>query len=403
MIILIYARQAWRFIPLLGFALSLQGLPIVESIDDLEGSPAYQISDDWQVRLGIAESGPAGGMWMNAYCLLEYTGGKEWVVEYEWLGKGRRVANIPWEDLVGPVKLVVSDPDSRLLSVLQDRSMVEYSEIELRDRHFLFIKSFPVAWRGRYHIEFKALSGCLLAERILDVEKPAAHGWTRMALPAWRGKYGQAFFRPTAHAAYPVLNGDIPAFHSYGKGRGWRSSQSGRLEGRVYEAHRLGRREPLPGQLPGSEGWTPLEPPQPLRTGPDIRHFALELRMEGNVVVVSSEPCGIEMVDWPDEHLLVRWWVNGKLFEPPPSDSYEILQSSRQVTMAKRMEIRMDKIPTYLGELCENDKVAMQVMYASECRAMLKTRGILDPLLANFAGEFPLPLLSNVLEIPLEE
>ena len=400
---LFYNRQAWRLIPLLGCALSLQGLPILETFGDLEKSPALAISGDWQVRVGVAGPGPDGGAWMNAYCLLEFTGGKESIVEHEWLGDRRRVTNIPWEDLVGPVQLVVSDPDARLLPVLETRSMVEYSEIELRDRYFLFIKSFPVAWEGRYHIEFKALSGCVLSERILEVVKPAAHGWTRMALPPWRGKDGQAFVRPTAHAAYPVLKGDDPAFHSYGKGRGWRFSPRGSFEGREFEAHRLGKREPLPGRLPGSEGWTPLEPPQPLLTGTDARHFELELRREGNLVVVSSEPCGIEMVDWPEEHLLVRWWVNGKLFEPPLSDSGGLLESSRQVTMTRRIEIRMDKVPEYLGELCDHDKVAMQVMYAPECRVLPKSRGMLAPLLANYADEFPLPLLSNVLEIRVEE
>ena len=151
-------------------------------------------------------------------------------------------------------------------------------------------------------------------------------------------------------------------------------------------------RSSLPGTLPCDPRWlNPAPWPKNLPATP------LQLTLDNGQFVIKAG--GRQLIDWPDWHLLARWWVNGQPVEAPRPIQPHARQAARQVTATATFRIAFG-YPDALGSVKSGDKLALQLMYApefEELAADAQTAGhisIVDHQLAT-------PLLSNKLEFTL--
>ena len=103
------------------------------------------------------------------------------------------------------------------------------------------------------------------------------------------------------------------------------------------------------------------------------------------------------MIDWPDELLLARWWVNGKAIVAEKGGRNILKSMSRKMELTSEMIVTFN-YPTSLGAVKEGDKIALQVLYAPDGfdfdpEAMLLQESVRWRVSA--------PVLSNKIEFPV--
>ena len=132
--------------------------------------------------------------------------------------------------------------------------------------------------------------------------------------------------------------------------------------------------------------------------GLDQIDSVLALSLQNNEFQIQSN--GLKMVDWPDENLLARWWVNDAPVVPPRNDTCMKMQQGRRVGATELMQVSWN-FPDDLGEIKAGDKLKLQVLYCPtgyECLMKTPSSGAAIAMMASETA-VPRPLLSNVLEI----
>jgi len=119
---------------------------------------------------------------------------------------------------------------------------------------------------------------------------------------------------------------------------------------------------PLPGRVPGDDGWLNNIAPRHSRGRNSKQAYRpLVLSLEKDVFVVQATA---PLVNWPDQLLLARRWVNDRPVEPKIVQEVEREQLHCQPAPTKRFEIAA-RLPTGLGELKQDDKIGLQLLYST--------------------------------------
>jgi hypothetical protein len=125
--------------------------------------------------------------------------------------------------------------------------------------------------------------------------------------------------------------------------------------------------------------------------------------MQDTMIVVDSP---VKLINWPDMHLLARWWINDRAVIPTRSDEVKQISLGRLMTYSKRLPIAF-RLPASLGELKPSDKVSLQVLYSPDMIRQLPESRFLESLEYLVASpddkSATVPLLSNRLEVEVTE
>jgi len=350
-------------------------IPDVAALEALEAFEPHRLATGWEVRLGLGEAGADAGPWRLLYCLARYVGDDakpSFSVDGKVYGR-----------LLGPVFCTTSG---------EARAVSQMAMWASAPREGLFCSLVLVAWEGAYKLRVVSPKGRTLAQRELVVKTPRPCPWQQFA----RGRRTLAregepscCVRAKAYAACPSF-GECASI--------WPPSDR-----QVEFAARQGG-TPLPGRIPLGGPWEELlgaKEVRQLREGE--RRHPLRLTLDGKAFVVRA---GVKMVDWPDLHVLARWWVNGRPVIPKRSEGMEMIQLGRLLSYAREMKVAVGW-PDSLGNLGEGDKVGLQVLYSPGMTEQIPRKRADGKLLcAAFAGDEDVarvPLLSNRIDFTITQ
>ena len=306
---------------------ALPDLPVVVSMDDLRKVKPIDIGHDWTVRLGVsaadsddADSRPPAEPWFLVYCLAEHKGPER--------EAALPLPAAPGGEPVGPVSVHVDwiEQEGRRAAV---QRVLQAPQSFPREACFVYAVAAP--WKGRPRVKVDGPDGKPIATATIDIPKPRRTYWQQFARLARRDEVG-------ADVNTLVLDRPLAATPRFGA-----AGRSG-LHG---DANALGAGADRDIELPSPGG----------------RTDGLRLSLEAGVFTVQ---CDRKLVDWPDEHLLARWWVNDRAVHaiPVADDEAFIAQArARMVGHRNRVAVAFG-LPDHAGLLKPGDRVALQLLYA---------------------------------------
>jgi len=338
-------------------------IPTVTRFDQLRSQQPIRLRDNWEVRFGLGDGGAEAGPWRLLYCLANWTNENESPsLAYEGESFG---------EPLGPVCYRVSMDGETPLAACA-KVMFDAKEPPPEG---LYCGMVLTAWEGKYHVEIISRDNKIIARRTIEVPQPRPLYWQEFARQ-------EGTIQPSPVAARPAFGGTWPLWEN-----------GGRI------ASQLHRQCPLPGTIPTPHAWIQHVATKAIREGELIYPLKLTLT-DGHFVIRSP----VELVDWPDFHLLARWWVNGQptLARRPAGISMRAI--GRQVSFTKEMRVRFG-LPDTLGKLEPGDEIRLQVLYSP---AMIEQVPIRSVSLACLHAVSPydssvaaVPMTSNPIEFPV--
>ena len=114
----------------------------------------------------------------------------------------------------------------------------------------------------------------------------------------------------------------------------------------------------------------------------------------------------VPVIDWPDETLLARWWVDGMPWVCQRAQQElrrELTDLARQLRETKQLEVAF-ALPVCLGKLKVGTKVGLQVMHADDGFKPLWAQEA-EVLHKTLTNRWPVrqPMLSNRLTFALTQ
>jgi hypothetical protein len=357
------------FSPCIANDLDAPGIIDVAHLDQLKAATPITTNDGWRLQVGLGEGGPQGGPWRLLYCLAKRIADtKEAPVE--------RHENA---ETLGPVFFRVTQRaiPRQLTSRISSLAGRLPSEA-------LYCQAIHIAWPGVYHIDLFAADGTLLARRLLNVEAPVACYWQPFA----EMRRGGGLSSPL----YITRNSAVAATVSFSElGPVWQRRPN-------FQTARRNAPIPLPGRLPADPFWT-RSPPRSIPDKQEDLPRPLRLSLQDSTIIIASP---VKLINWPDLHLLARWWVNDRPVIPVRSDVIKQISLGRVVTYSKRMRI-VFRLPATLGDLKPGDTVGLQILFSPAIFKQLPKSRRSDALefLATYTDEesVAVPLLSNRIEV----
>jgi len=296
----------------------------VTHFDQLRGQRPIRLDANWEVRFGLRDGGAESGPWRLLYCLANWTN-KSDPPSLGYEGKA-------FGEPLGPVFYRVSMGEQAPVAA-HARMMFAggYTPPE-----GLYCGMVLTAWQGKYHIDVFSRDGKNIASRTIHVDEPRPLHWQEFAC-----REGAVLRSPVA--ARPEFVGTWPLWENGGK-----------------IGSQLQQRCPLPGTIPMPNAWIDYvgRKATAIREGERIYPLTLSLT-DGHFVIRSS----VNLVDWPDFHLLARWWVNDQPISARRPEGISMREIGRQVSSTKEMRVRFG-LPDALGQLEPDDRVALQVLYS---------------------------------------
>ncbi len=348
----------------------------VRSLDDLRGLKGVSVDKSWEIRVGLGDGGNDSGPWTLVYCLARHLGQEERSV-FPFI----RDAVEP----LGPVKLEVAwDKQERMMDAT--RRDVPRMEVK-RGVELLFCTAVVLNHAGICHISIRRANDALLLARDVEVKEPRTRLWHSLAaLERYTDVAGDTRFR------YRMLDTTMEHRPEYGGMRRMPIDAAPKIDPAGYPA----TASLLPGAIPMcEEWWSPLFPGVKL----GAENVALELSLKDGEIIVRSKVG--KMVDWADEYLLARWWVNGKPIVPPPGRP-SMRMAGRRVGETDQMTIVFG-LPQTLGKLRLGDKVGLQVLYCPDGTTPITDElGMALHRAAGETGALSAPLLSNRIEFAVK-
>jgi hypothetical protein len=347
-----------------GAARGAEALPQVTNLGELLSQPPVHLASDWEVRVGWADPGEQAGPWVLVYADVRYRGQER--------PGAMRVDGSFTGQLLGPVAVEATWDGAK---VAGDQVRMVGPALE----NGVYCVAVPLTRKGTCHIAVKELGGAELMGRDVTVATEPVVYWQPFAELYRDGERQGTRVRKQASAAVPVYSGISPVFDT-------RQAEA-RPERPGAETAFL--REGLPGTVPMSAVWLTGRA-EGRGAGQTVAPLKLSLE-EGKWVMTAA---GVKMVDWPDELVLARWWVNGKPVVSPRGRG-EARGSGRQVVASERLTVEFG-LPASLGEVKVGDKVTVQVLYVPGGMAEVSAGETLRQ--GRMQGMGGLPLLSNPVE-----
>jgi hypothetical protein len=322
-------------------------IAVVKTLDDLRKVPPVALAGGQEVRVGITE-GAEGFAGRLLYCLL---------------GESRPDANDPGGDpeaCVGPlmVRIVEGREGNEVTGALPEAPPPRGGES-------FCCTVVPTPGVGTYHVELVEGKSKDRAERVvlrstIEVKQATPCYWHRFAVAA-EGEGNQFVMAPQPTAARPRFAGAAEF--------GWPAEAKAEM--------------PLDG----------VDREQPLEVSVDLSVA------EPQVHVKASK----EILDSAKDHLLARWWVNGKPIVATAPEAKPGKAQGWRMSFTKEMTVPL-ALPKTLGPLKEGDRVSVQLLY---CPAGIKPCYADKPPAAKAQQFIPriishpasLPRVSNVVEI----
>ena len=355
-------------------------IPDVRSLDELRRLPPALVRDGWEVRLALADPGQDAGPWKLLYCHATYLGAPDG--RWRPLPTPERIA--AGARLLGPVSYALEPAGARTTRLACPPARTAGPRQE-KDVERLYAAAIPAAFQGDWRLTVWSPKPQCIGERVFKVAADRTCAWRVFAT---RPDRGNAIVETTPRPAMPCYADAAPIWRRRGD------------EQTARHKPRPGRFGFLPGRLPP---WPQYEDRY---YGGKLRAvklgevpYPLELSLKDGWFVVRSH---VPMIDWPEDVLLARWWVDGKLrrMRPPRRAAVVRKERARLVRYAREVKVAF-ALPRDLGKLQVGRKVSVQVMYAeSEYEPLCP----IPPLLMRAAlarGPACPPLLSNKLTFAL--
>ena len=274
----------------------------VASADELDKQPAINLPGGGTVKLGIGPLDPEMGPWRLVYAKFE--GELDKKPHFE----GRVSGDAVW---LGSLQVRCDWEDQR--RAVEMIKMIGQERAKSTDPDRCIV---PVLRSGKAVIRVQAGKGEEIAALPIEVKDPIPSPWRTFA--AARHQAGPQKFVVSDHGVAM-----IPRMESFGGG--------------------AMKHDNIPN------GTTrPAEP--------------LTLSLADGVFEIESNVG--PLMNWADESLLARWWVDGKL--RMPTGKMQAMQQSMQRMVGTTRLFRIDyALPDDLADLKPGTKVAVQVMYCS--------------------------------------
>ena len=307
------------------------GIAEIRSLADLRLAQPIAMDGQWQVRLGLADSGSAGGPWLNLYCLATYVGQGdtpilhlEGIQPYEPLG-------LVWFD----VQTDPDDPEAPEWEKVRVQRQIR-SDIPLAGREALFCSVIPLATKGKVTVTVYRPQGQVLAKKIITVANVRLATWQIFAeTNSARVAGGLEFIAGGQRvAAMPNPSGISPV---------------------PLPKADAGQELSLPGQInspaPRAVATMPATSARPA--------YPLQLLLEGGAFRISSTT---PMNDDVELCFLARWWINGRFVLAPVNVGRSIMRS-RAVSPANELQVAFGLPGGLMKDLKPGDTMSLQVAY----------------------------------------
>lgn len=322
-------------------------IPIAKTIEELRKVEAIKLPDGREVRIAMTEP-TEGAPWRLVFCLpvdpkapIENPDGDP----EEWLG---------------PVHIRLGGN----LKTMEVSGSVQQSELNKGSEGATFYcTAVSVAERDSYTLEVvgKGKDGPVLMRSTFEVKEPLPCYWHQFAERDGASK------KSVTVAAKPV-------------------AMRPRYSGMSADA--------WPGDVKAAAPLDGIDPIHKLELSLDLSVVEPKLTIKSN----------FDMINSPGEHLLARWWVNGKpVVAPMPAPEKQKAQNGGwQISFSKEMSVPF-ALPRTLGDLKVGDVVKLQLMY-SPAGSKPVSDGLRQQMQEMFvprivAHPATLPRLSDVLEI----
>ena len=366
-------------------------IPTVRSLETLRTLDATWTRDSRDIRLGLADPGDQAGPWRLLYChtkLVAPPGATRHVPPDEPAVAGSR--------RLGPVRFAVAPagrPSAELPMTRRIKVLRHLPTRHANDAERLYVASIPANRRGTWQVTVWFRNHRPIARGTFTVKADTVCPWRAFAKarPAADRGPGKPLIvvRTDSDSRMPSYPRLAPIWHL----------KAGEQFQPPHAA--LGKAGFLPGQLPPIGGYEPRYFGGKLQAV-KIGAIALPLRLslERDRFVIRSH---VPMIDWPDETLLARWWVNGRPCVSQMAQLESVKEISRKLRDTKQIDVAF-ALPDDLGKLKVGTKVTLQVMVCNDRSEPL--RGQRQRLLhATLIHRWPAPqpLLSNRLTFPVTQ
>jgi hypothetical protein len=323
-------------------------IPVVKTLDDLRKAPPVALARGQELRIGVTEGAESfGGRLL--YCLL---------------GESRPDASDPGGDpeaWLGPlmVRIIEGRDGNEVTGALPEAPPPRGGES-------FCCTLVPTPAIGTYHVELVEAKGKdRPAERVvmrstIEVKDATPCYWHRFAVAA-DGDGDRLVMMPQPTAARPRFAGATEF--------GWPADSKGELA------------------LDGLDREQPLE-------------LSVDLSVAEPQVHVKASS---QILDSAKDHLLARWWVNGKPIAASSPEAKAAKPQGWRMSFTKELSMPL-VLPKSLGALKEGDKVSVQLLYCpagiKPCYAgkppASKQQQFIPRIISHPAS---LPRASNVVEI----
>ena len=331
-------------------------IPVVRTLDDLRKLAPVRLPDGQEVRVGITESAADGAPWRLVYCL-----------PVDPTVPPNNPDGDP-EGWLGPVTIrMIGGPPS-----IEVTGSIEKAAPARPAGETFYCIAVPTSAKGTFQVEVLVNEAGQKAEpRVLfrsplEVSEAPTCLWHRFAMVDPKVETNSIVgTRPTA--ARPRFSGMVE--HTW------------------------------PADAKGGLALDGLDPRHPLTLGLDLSIAEPKLTIR----------CDENLINFPREHLLARWWVNDKPIAAAAAESDAKANQPNGWTISNSREMNVTfALPQTLGELKAGDRVALQLMYCpagiKPCFtevAAKKGRQIFVPRI--IAHPDTLPRLSDKIEIEVTE
>ena len=344
-------------------ARAVPGIPDVRSLTDLRAVQAVATDAGYHVRVGLADPGPDAGPFKLIYCLATPRAGPT-----------TRSTGDPGRYPLGPLTVDVIDPSA-------NPSRQSLSMSENHPGEWLTAQSLPVNGFNGLTVRVYAGPAVILEQPLGRVDRRKLYWSTFAAQPSHAP---QVVVNPAPWPACPASDGYSSLLRSLPTTRPTTAP--------VPPAD-----DPLPGVDP-SPAWRhfycPAAPAELLTLSLDGDHFRLA-------------PHGPLLVAPYADHLLARWWVNGRPAEVPQTPRAVGKQWDTMLKPPRDGPIDVAfGLPPMLGPMKAGDVVGLQLMWVDHA-APVASGGLLamQAMLARVQqiGLIPVPAPSNRLDVTLTD
>jgi hypothetical protein len=289
-------------------AFAVETIPDVKTQEDWAEIRPVKVNDDWEVRIGLGDSGIEGAPWKIIFCQASYTGkGQDPMIE---------VSDIILGETLGPVSFTWSPAESARALASKGKMLVR------TNKEMWYWQAIPAAKAGKYRLQVFGHDEKVLCERIVTIEADQPPHWQTFVQERWiQGNPSKQLIRIAPD----------------------------------YAAH------PDAGSHALKDG-APTSVPLPTRKAPQVDAHGLQISLKDNAFLIESQE---ELVDHPSEYLLARWWINGEPVLPDAkANTMAVLRKqARAVTYTKEFKIAFG-LPLDTSKLKVDDKVSLQVFYS---------------------------------------